>query len=345
MKAKNILSLFIVLLFSLAANAYDAYINGIYYNFSGTEASVTYKDTNFNSYSRTIVIPESVVYNGATYSVTSIGRSAFKRCNGLTSITIPNSVTSIGDDAFYDCTGLTSITIPNSVTEMGLYVLKGCSNLESITVDSGNTKYDSRNNCNAIIETSSNTLIVGCKNTIIPNSVTSIGYSAFSGCSGLTSITIPNSVTSIGYSAFDGTAWYNNQPDGLVYAGNVAYEYKGTMPENTQIVIKDGTFSITEFAFNGCSGLTSVTIPNSVTSIGRYAFYGCSGLTFISIPTNVTSIGSSAFSGCSGLTSITIPTNVTSIGGSAFEDCSSLTSITIPNSVTSIGGGAFYGCI
>ncbi|MDD6132326.1 MAG: leucine-rich repeat protein [Bacteroidales bacterium] len=135
-------------------------------------------------------------------SVTSIGKGDFKGCSGLTSVTIPNSVTSIGDKAFEDCSGLTSVTIPNSVTSILGNAFSGCSGLESIVVESGNSKYDSRDNCNAIIETVTNTLLAGCKNTTIPNSVTSIGYGAFNGCSGLTSASIPNSVTYIGEYAF-----------------------------------------------------------------------------------------------------------------------------------------------
>ena len=134
-------------------------------------------------------------------SVTSIGDWVFKSCSGLTSASIGYSVTSIGSSAFWGCSGLTSVEIPNSVTSIGDEAFYGC-DLDSINVESGNTVYDSRDNCNALIETATNTLLCGCNNTIIPNSVTSIGNNAFNGCSGLTSVEIPNSVTSIGSSAF-----------------------------------------------------------------------------------------------------------------------------------------------
>ena len=331
MKQQNI-KLLLVLLLSMTNMVAFAYeVNGINYSFSGTEATVT---SGSSKYSGNVVIPEYVTYNGNTYSVTNIGGSAFEGCSGLTSITIPNSVTSIWDDAFRDCSGLTSVTIPNSVTSIGDRAFGGCSGLTSVTIPNSVT---SIGDC----------AFSGCSgltSVTIPNSVTSIGWSAFSGCSGLTSVTIGNSVTSIGYWAFNGTAWYNNQPDGLVYAGKVAYKYKGTMPSNTSIVIEEGTLGIAGGAFSGCSGLTSVTIPNSVTSIGYEAFYNCSGLTSITIPNSVTSIGEETFYGCSGLMSFTIPNSVTSIGDYAFLRCSGLTSITIPNSVTSIGYRAFYGC-
>ena len=258
-------------------------------------------------------------------SVTSIGDWAWEFCKGLTSITIPNSVTSIGYKAFIGCKGLTSITIPNSVMSIGEDAFWGCSGLTSIIVEKGNKRYDSREKCNAIIETASNTLIVGCKNTItIPNSVTSIGEGAFYDCSGLTSITIPNSVTSIGEGAFQFCS-------GL-----------------TSITIPNSVTRIGEGAFRWCEGLTSITIPNSVTrigeGIGEGTFEYCKGLTSITIPNSVTRIGYNAFKCCSGLTSITIPNSVTEIESWAFEGCKGLTSITIPNSVTSIEYHAFFGC-
>ena len=135
-------------------------------------------------------------------SVTSIGSNAFSGCTSLTSVTIPSSVTSIGGSAFYNCNSLTRVTIPSSVIIIGSNAFHNCNSLVSITVDSNNSMYDSRNNCNAIIETATNTLIAGCKNTVIPNSVTSIGSGAFSGCTSLTSVTIPSSVTNIGSDAF-----------------------------------------------------------------------------------------------------------------------------------------------
>ena len=185
-------------------------------------------------YTGTIVIPETVEHDAVIYSVTSIGESAFSFCSGLKSITIPNGVKSIGEGTFYKCTGLTSITIPNGVTSIGEGAFSYCSGLTGITVHRDNPKYDSRDNCNAIIEKGTNTLIAGCKNTKIPNSVTCIGESAFSGCSSLTGITIPDGVTSIGdrafsycprltsveiqnkstkigENAFEGTPWFENR--------------------------------------------------------------------------------------------------------------------------------------
>ena len=252
-------------------------------------------------------------------SVTSIGDNAFYGCSGLTSVTIPSSVTSIGSYAFDGCSSLTSITIPNSVTSIGKGAFQYCSSLTSIKVETGNPTYDSRDNCNAIIETATNMLIAGCMNTTIPNSVTSIGNYAFYNCSSLTSITIPNSVTSIDKYAFFGCR-------GL-----------------TSVTIGNGVTSIRGGAFYGCTSLTSVTIPNSVTNIGEEAFRNCTSLTSITIPNSVTSIDYYAFENCSSLTSITIPESVTRIEQSAFSDCNSLKTITIGSGITYIYRHAFSG--
>ena len=251
--------------------------------------------------------------------VTCIGNSAFSGCSGLTSITIPSSVTSIEGSAFYGCSGLTSVTIPSSVTGIGERAFSYCSGLTSIE---------------------------------IPSSVTSIGDEAFGGCSGLASITIPSSVTSIGNSAFSGC---NNLTTVTINSNAILSKsyYSSSNINNinnifgsqvTEYVIGEGVTSIGEWAFRGCSGLTSVVIPSSVTSIGDAAFSNCSGLLSVEIPSSVTSIGGGAFNGCSGLTSVTIPSSVTSIGNYTFNGCSGLTSITIPSSVTSIGNSAFSGC-
>ena len=258
---------------------------------------------------------------------------------GCKNTVIPNTVTSIGSGAFVGCSGLTSITIQKTVTNIGSGAFAGCSGLTSISVESGNTKYDSRNNCKAIIETETNTLIAGCMNTIIPNSVTTIGEGAFSGC-GLTSLTIPNSVTSIGGGAFYGCRTLTSViiPNSVTSIGPLAFMNSGL----TSVTIPNSVNTIEYQLFLGCEHLTSVSIPNSVTTIGEFAFWN-SGLTSVTIPNSVTIIGVEAFYGCSGLTSVIIPNSVITIGDGAFELCG-LTSVTIPNSVTTIGAGAFSFC-
>ena len=275
-------------------------------------------------------------------SVTSIEYCAFQVCKDLTSITIPNSVTSIGNYAFIECSSLGSIEIPNSVTSIGDGALRGCYGLKSITVDAGNTVYDSRGGCNAIINTTSNTLITGCSTTTIPNSVTSIGDYAFSGCSP-TSMEIPNSVTSIGIEAFSGCGGLTSVsiPNSVTSIGHAAFQGCSRL---TSIEIPNTVTSIASSLFRYCSGLTSIEIPNSVTSIGEWAFYQCSGLTSITIPNSVNKIGNTAFYQCHKLNSVTIPNSVTSIEEGLFMYCTSLTSITIPYSVKKIGENAFYGC-
>ena len=337
----------------------------LYYRYSGTvtiPATVTYDGTTYsvtkigeNAFSRStgltsVDIPNSVTEIGhhAFYgctgltsidipnSVTEIGVWAFVYNTGLTSIDIPNSVTAIGDYAFYYCSGLTSIVIPNSVKEVGVCAFMDCPGLTSIVVESGNPRYDSRDNCNAIIETANNVLIAGCKNTIIPNSVTAIGDDAFRGWTGLTSIDIPNSVTAIGAQAFEDCSGLTSIdiPNSVTAIGDYAFIW---CPGLTSIVVESGNprydsrnncNAIIETASNALiAGCKNTIIPNSVTAIGDGAFQDCDGLTSIVIPNSVTAIGAGAFEECSGLTSIVIPHSVTEIGDMAFAYCTGLTDV------------------
>ena len=266
-----------------------------------------------------ITIPSSVTY---------IGNNAFYKCSSLTSVSLPSNVTSIGSNAFQDCSSLTSITIPASVESIKGNPLLGCSSLVSIFVEPGNTTYDSRDNCNAIIQTKKNQIITGCQNTVIPNSVTSIGSSAFKNCTGLTSIIIPNSVTSINASAFDHCSGLSSI---VVESGNATYDSR----DNCNAIIETATNSL----LVGCK---NTVIPNTVTSIEEGAFEDCTGLTSITIPNSVTFIGECAFDGCTGLTSIIITAGVT-IEYGAFDECYALSAVYIyATTVPVISEAVFY---
>lgn len=362
-KIDNIMkkTFFIVLLSLLSQKvfAYDFCISSggyyLYYDYNSNGYSVTLVDG--SNLPANLTIPNRIYHNGSYYWVTAIGQSAFSSETGISTLTIPNSVLSIGNTAFAGCSGLTSIS-----------------------VDPSNTVYDSRNNCNAIIETATNTLICGCQNTIIPNSVTSIGSFAFKGCTGLTTVTIPSSVTSIGSNAFWGCTsltTVNYNAINCFSAGSPSSPTLGAVFSGCTnlytIIFGSIVTRIPPYLCYGLSGLTSVTLPNSLSKIGASAFYGCSGLTSISIPNSVDSIGASAFQGCSGLitlnynaiscsyaggssnsdrafsgctniTSVNFGDSVTTIPSNLCYGFSGLTSLTIPNSVTSIGNSAFRSC-
>ena len=253
-------------------------------------------------------------------AVKRIPANLFSECYNIKSIMINSSVTSIGQYAFSWCNQMISAIIGENTVNIEQYAFYGCSSLECI---------------------------------IIPDNVTSIGARAFGDCVSLKSVTIGNGVVAIGAEVF---VECTSLESINVEEGNSIYHSEGNILIETQskiliagcknsIIPFDGSVtSIGNYAFYGCSSLTSITIPNSVTSIGDSAFCVCGSLTSITIPSSVTSIGDSAFRACGSLTSVTIGAGVTSIGDSAFRDCTSLTSITIPSSVTSIGDSAFSGC-
>ena len=263
---KKLYALLLLAIFPNLASAYDALIDGIYYNLNTANKTaevtflknVNYGGDNASAYIGEIVIPSTVQHEGIEYSVESIGYSAFGGCKDVVSVSIPLSVTAIGGGAFYECTGLKDLFIHHNINSIGTGILQGCSGLSSISVENGNAKYDSRNDCNAIIDTETNELIAGCMNTIIPDGITAIKHGAFDSCVGLTSISIPSSVTAIG-----------------------------------------------KYAFWGCTGLTQLIFPSSVTTIDDWAFESCTNLNSVTIPNSKISFGKAPFGGCTAIASVT----------------------------------------
>ena len=219
-----------------------------------------------------------------------------------------HDVVAIGSGAFASCQTLTSVILPNTVREIGMFAFEKCNNLASIKLSA---------------------------------SIAEIGDAAFFDCVKLSNIEFPEALTIVGFDAFSYTDWYENQPDGIVYAGKVLYKVKNMCPKN--VVIKDGTVSISDRAFYERPELESVIIPDTVTSIGKYAFEDCYLLSDVTMGNSVTDIGGSAFKG-SGISSIIIPDTVTSLGGAAFADCGNLQNVIIGKSLTMIRKNTFFGC-
>lgn len=293
----------------------EYYVTSPYGSYCTVEASSVIDKTVVN-----IVIPETVKNNGIEYSVTSLGSYVFSDCENLVSIEIPKSISLIRDGAF-----------------------RACTNLTSIVVDEENPVYDSRDNCNAIIHTSSSRLIKGCSKTKIPNGIVSIGVSAFAKCPNVTSIDIPNGVETICSSAFSmcDDLISIKLPNSVTSIESSAFSKCTKL--NT-VELSDGLSSIGEFAFNGCVNLTSIRIPQGVASIGKSAFRDCTGLTSLYIEDGVLSIGFCSFRGCENLESVVIPNSVTIIDEYAFYQCRSLTSVEIPESLNTMNHEAFGDC-
>ena len=313
----------------------------------------------------TVTLPESL---------TAIESYAFEWCQNLTAITIPANVTTIDYGAFWGCQSLIAITIPSSVTSIGESVFASCNSLNTIVVEEGNTVYDSRNGCNALIETATNKLIQGCSTTIIPEDVVTIGSNAFTQCTfssiaipegvttienhafgncyNLTAITLPGSLNSIGYEAFQscGSLTSITIPASVQSIGERAFAWCNNL---ASIVVEEG--NIVYDSRNGCNaiietatnklikGCNTTIIPEGVVIIGNSAFSGFA-FSSIAIPEGVTTLEQDAFNNCYNLTDITLPESLATIGWSAFQGCGNLTSITIPASVTIIEGYAFQNC-
>ncbi len=336
-----------------------------------------------NEYTGDVVIPETVTYGGKTYSVTSIGPRAFEDCSSLTSIIIPNSVTSIPMLAFAGCKELSSVTIPNTMSYICEGAFGGCTGLKSIELPNSirsiyRVAFSDTGMSSIIIPSSVSYLELGAFSGESDSlkSITFMGPVEFlslglwhshfddepgvgddpeggdftsdsntSTCTFLTEINIPDTFPGVKAGMFDETAWYNNQPDGVVYLGKIAYKYKGTMPENTTLTLKEGTIGIAGGAFEGCTGLTNIVIPNSVIDIGSGAFDGTTW--YNNQPDGLVYVGNVAYKYKGTMpdnTSLTLREGTVGIGDEAFYDCKGLIDINIPNSIVNMGRGAFGGC-
>ena len=350
---------------------------GVMYSKSGEYSGdvVIPSTVTYNGKQYTVTSIGSKAFSGCTRlkkvtipnSVTNIGDNAFSECRGLKAVTIGNSVTSIGSGAFTYCSYLTEVTIPNSVTNIGGWAFSYCTGLTTVVWNARSSQIPLSefgnpmppfSNCDRLTDFVFGEEVehipaylcynlTSLKNLVIGNSVTTIGNSAFSDCTGLTTVTW-NARNVQDFQSTGGRPFSNcKNLTEFVFGDEVEHIpaylcYKLTTLKN--LVIGNSVTSIGEWAFHRCTSLTEVTIPNSVTTIGGLAFYSCTGLKTVTIGNSVKSIGSWAFSSCTSLTAITIPNSVTSIESGTFFSCTGLTEVTIPNSVTSIGSRAFFSC-
>lgn len=400
---KPLLPVLLMLGMAVTAQSHDFEVDGIYYNFNadGTTVSVTAKNItqSWMAYTNDVIVPASVTYDGETYAVTAVDDNAFNSCSSLRSVTLPSSIMTIGSYAFSRNTNLTSVNIPARVTSIGEFAFSnasklsevalgsqvvtigegafnGCNSLTSMTVDAANPRYDSRDSCNAIIETATSTLLYGCKNTVIPGSVTAIGAGAFKLCTAPSTLTIPGSVRTVGDDAFNYSYGLTTLfiEEGLTTLGNSAFSHCHSL---TSIALPASLVNIGDEAFAGCWSVTGITvdetnprydsregcnalietatgvllmgckntvIPSGVTVIGRSSF-AWSKITTVHIPEGVTRIEDYAFDHCYNVDDLTLPSTLVTIGYSAFNGAYvNMKTLTFPSSLVSIGGYAFACC-
>ena len=318
-KLFTLLLLTILPVFAMAEGGSPVVIDGISYKFAENVLEAEVVSNESSKYTGDVIIPSSVLYEGKEYVVTSIGKLAFSGCSALLSLKIPSSVKNI---------------------EYG--ICSGCDALTSLIVDDANSVYDSRNDCNAIMETSSNTLISGCKTTNIPYSVKNIGELSFSSLKELKTISIPNSVVFIGSAAFSDSGLTSIEiPNSVTFLQDGVFSNCSSL---NSVKLPDFLERIGDRAFFYCVALKTLEIPNSVRDIGYNAFEGCKVLESLSLPNSLERIGDWAFCACHSVSKITIPAKVTSIGKYAFSGCIKLETVNIPKSVSNIGDYAFNGC-
>lgn len=287
-----------------------------------------------NAFDDSNTTPEYITSISIPSSVTSIGNYAFYKCSNIESITIPEGITEISYAMFGNCYSLENVTLPQSLKSIGDYAFYECSAFEEFTIPANVTEIG-------------NYAFYKCSNIphiSIPKSVTSVGKMSFMDCYSLEDITFEGEISNVGADAFRNTIWYESYSNGVVYLGSVLYEYKGEMPNGTNIVVKDGTTMIASKAFTDRTELAGITLPTTLRVINEYAFQGCSALKEITLPEGLASISRYAFKECTALKSIELPNSLDSIGTYVFEKCTGLTKATVGSGLKALGSYTFRGC-